>query len=57
MTIQHLFTAVYYIKVVTSNKTDTVTNVLVYIRIYGETGVTGNILLNNQTQDDFERGR
>ena len=57
MTIQHLFTAVYYIKVVTSNKTDTVTNVLMYIRIYGETGVTGNILLNNQTQDDFERGR
>ena len=57
MTIQHLFTAVYYIKVVTANKTDTVPNVLVYIRIYGETGITGNILLNNQTRDDFERGR
>ena len=56
MAMQHLFTPVYYIKVVTSNKADAVTNALMYIRIYGETGVTGNILLDNKTRDDFERG-
>ena len=57
MAMQLLFTPVYYIKVVTSNKADAVTNALMYIRIYGETGVTGNILLDNKTRDDFERGR
>ena len=57
MVMQHLFTPVYYIKVVTSNKADAVTNALMYIRIYGETGVTGYILLDNKTRDDFERGR
>ena len=57
MAMQLLFTPVYYIKVVTSNEADAVTNALMYIRIYGETGVTGNILLDNKTRDDFERGR
>ena len=55
--MQHLFTAVYYIKVVTSNKADTRTNAPMDIRIYGETGVTGNILLDNKTRDGYERGR
>ena len=49
--------AVFDINVKTSNEMDAGTNEQVFIKIHGKMGVTTQLLLDNQSRNDFERGR
>ena len=48
--------AVFNINVKTSTETDADTNAQVFIKIHGKMGVTTQLLLDNQSRNDFERG-
>ena len=48
--------AVFNINVRTSIETDAGTNAQVFIKIHGKMGVTTQLLLDNQSRNDFERG-
>ena len=48
--------AVFNINVKTSTEMDAGTNAQVFIKIHGKMGVTTQLLLDNQSRNDFERG-
>ena len=48
--------AVFNIKVKTSTETNAGTNAQVFIKIRGKMGITTQLLLDNQSRNDFEKG-
>ena len=56
LSISHSFMAVFNINVKTSTEMDAGTNAQVFIKIHGKMGVTTQLLLDNQSRNDFERG-